>query len=75
MWLQEHKPKRGQKRHMLKRHWIMYSKYDSHSRFNVQHIWGRGRGRGRGAQYDHLMSTRIFTMILIFKRAPKSRGK
>jgi hypothetical protein len=43
-------------RHLFKRDWSTCSKYDIHSRFNNQH-------NGEDL-YDHLMSTRIFTLMM-----------
>ena len=43
-------------RHMFERDWTMCSKYDNRSNFSRQ--------RNRRDLYDHLMSTRIFTMTM-----------
>ena len=44
------------KRHVFKKDGTMFSKYVNHSRLNSQH--------DQGNLYDHLMSTRIFTLIM-----------
>jgi hypothetical protein len=41
---------------VFKREWPTCSKYDNHSKFNSQHNWED--------LHDHLMSTRIFTLII-----------
>ena len=40
--------------HMSERDWNMCSKFNNHSRLNIQY------GEGRGT--EHLMSTKIFTL-------------
>ena len=42
----------------------MCSKYANHSRLNSQHDGRRGVGAGAGYLNNHLMSTRIFTLML-----------
>ena len=44
--------------------WVVCSKYDNHFSFNSEH--------NLGDMFDHLMSTRIFTLIMnkIFIRSP-----
>ena len=46
-----------QKDNVFKRDWTTCSKFVNHSRLNSQHNWGD--------LYDHLMSKRIFTLIII----------
>ena len=43
------------KRHEFERDWIVFSKYENHSKFTSQH--------NRGTLYEHLVSMRIFTSI------------
>ena len=46
----------GSKNEHPKRDWTMCSKQVNHSKLNNQHNWGN--------LYDHLMSTRIFTLVM-----------
>ena len=57
--------KNGHQRLVFKRDWATCSKYLNYSRLSSQHVWGN--------QYGHLMSMRIFTLIMnkIFIWAPK----
>ena len=48
--------KNGYQKDVIKRYCVMCSKYDKHSRFNNHHNWRD--------LYDHLMSTRILTLIM-----------
>ena len=68
VWLQEH----ISQTHVLERDWTACLKYDNHSRLDSQHNWGKGGG-GEETVYDHLMSTRIFALIMnkIILSAPK----
>ena len=61
--------KNGHQNDVSKRHCTMCSRNDNHSRLNRQHNWRD--------VYGHLMSTRIFTLIIkkIFKWAPKVMRK
>ena len=59
-------PKNGNHRGLyFKRDWTKCSKFANYSRFNNQHNWGN--------LYDHLMSTRNFTLTIkkMFMWAPK----
>ena len=41
---------------MFEKDWTACLEYDNHARLNSQHNWGD--------LYDHLMSMRIFTLIM-----------
>ena len=49
-------PRTDIKRYMLEKNWTMCSNYNNHARFYNQHYWEN--------LYDHLMSIRIFTLIM-----------
>ena len=53
--LQEHTPKN----YVFIRDTTTFLEYNNHFRLNSQHKW-----EGGGGVYDHLMSTKIFTLIL-----------
>ena len=53
VWFQEWIPKG----HVFRRDQVPCSKYNNHSRCKSQHNWG-------GGLYDHLMRTRIFTLMM-----------
>ena len=55
MWLDKGY-KNGYQKDMCERDWTMCSKHGNHFTFNMQY--------NRGNLYDHLMSTRIFTLVI-----------
>ena len=52
MWISEPTPKI----HMYNKDWTACSKHATHSKFNSEHDWGD--------MYDHLITTRAFTLIM-----------
>ena len=71
MWLQEQIPRK----HVFERDWITTQNMITILESTIELIW-EGVGGGQSV-YDHVMSTRNFTLIMsnIFIRAPKITRK